>query len=414
MFEDLTNQLNELLKNYQYTDTHFTSVIISDRITTEVLDELPRDYMVICDDNLKGLALSIFPGERIVSLGNNLIADVVHVEQLVKNNSSNTLVAFGSGTINDICKYASFKMGRNYYLFPTAASMNGYLSCFASLKLGGHSQSFRAQLPKTVYVALDVIEDAPKRLYYSGIGDLLCSVNTHLEWWLASLYSNNGYSAELASLLEGLENDFLEGLVLEEMSRVKFLQLMKLIFYSGLVMTITGSSSSASQSEHGFVHAFDLLYPKVASELLHGEKVAYFTQYSLKMWQKLIKVDDLYSCLDSNKYFMYLQKLNVGLRGVIAPESLQKTIDNKIAVVAAIKKFAGNEKKSWHKVISNVISALGNSRYYSRVKILSIVAARLEQRLLSNLRVENAIKLSPFIRDRFTIADLCMLTFTKN
>lgn len=413
MFEDLTDEFNEFLDRCGYKGGLFSSVIISTQPVSVALEMLPDDCIVICDDNLKSLALSFFAEEKVVSLGADVVANIELANLLASRYSERTLVAFGSGTINDLCKYASFVARRDYCLFPTAASMNGYFSEFASLKTGSLSQSVRAHLPKIVYVDLRIIMAAPCRLYYSGIGDLFCSVNAHLEWWMASFYSDNGYRADLINLLEELEDEFLKGLNLEVMQPEKFLQLMKLIFYSGLVMTVTGSSSCASQSEHIFVHAFDLLYPEAAYALLHGEKVAYFTAYSLKIWETLVKIDDLFISLQPQRYIEEAKKHSASVLEIIGAEQLQKNIDYKLDKVRKIKNFKSNEKKSWHLIRSNVVSAFGNSRYYSRVKIISIVAARLEPMLLSNLRVENAIKISPFIRDRFTIADLHMLASRK-
>nr|WP_233417523.1 iron-containing alcohol dehydrogenase [Wolbachia endosymbiont of Brugia malayi] len=58
------------------------------------------------------------------------------------------MVAFGSSTVNDVCKYANYLEGKNYISFPTAASMNGYTSANASILVDGYKKSFKAHLPK--------------------------------------------------------------------------------------------------------------------------------------------------------------------------------------------------------------------------------------------------------------------------
>ncbi|MCV3769730.1 MAG: iron-containing alcohol dehydrogenase, partial [Wolbachia pipientis] len=62
---------------------------------------------------------------REVSLNMSASLEIVN---LVRNKAkdSDLIVALGSGTVNDICKYASYLEGKNYISFPTAASMNGY------------------------------------------------------------------------------------------------------------------------------------------------------------------------------------------------------------------------------------------------------------------------------------------------
>ena len=50
---------------------------------------------------------------------------------------ADALIAVGSGTINDLCKYAAFQDGKPYAVFGTAPSMNGYTSVNAAITVGG-------------------------------------------------------------------------------------------------------------------------------------------------------------------------------------------------------------------------------------------------------------------------------------
>ena len=55
--------------------------------------------------------------------------------------SADALVAVGSGTINDLCKYAAAQDGKPYVVFATAPSMNGYTSMNAAITVDGHKKS---------------------------------------------------------------------------------------------------------------------------------------------------------------------------------------------------------------------------------------------------------------------------------
>ena len=88
---------------------------------------------VVCDANTRG----VLGARVVVALGGpgrvseivlpgTPAADMASVElvrALTKHASA--LVAVGSGTINDLCKYASFLDGKPYGVFGTAPSMNG-------------------------------------------------------------------------------------------------------------------------------------------------------------------------------------------------------------------------------------------------------------------------------------------------
>ena len=61
---------------------------------------------------------------------------------------ADALVAVGSGTINDLCKYAAAKDGKPYAVFATAPSMNGYTSKNAAITVDGHKKSLPAGAPR--------------------------------------------------------------------------------------------------------------------------------------------------------------------------------------------------------------------------------------------------------------------------
>ena len=60
---------------------------------------------------------------------------------------ADALIAVGSGTLNDLCKYASALDGKPYAVFGTAPSMNGYTSLNAAITEHGHKKSLPAQAP---------------------------------------------------------------------------------------------------------------------------------------------------------------------------------------------------------------------------------------------------------------------------
>ena len=75
-------------------------------------------------------------------------ADLATVEELrARTAAAEALIAVGSGTINDVCKYLAHQSGRPYAVFATAPSMNGYLTATASLARDGIKLSLPARPP---------------------------------------------------------------------------------------------------------------------------------------------------------------------------------------------------------------------------------------------------------------------------
>src|SRR5262245_4292353 len=89
---------------------------------------------------------------------------------MARTESAGALIAVGSGSINDITKYAAHLAGKPYAVFGTAPSMNGYTSISAAITEGGLKKSLPATLPKGVFLDLDVMAAAPRRLTASGFG----------------------------------------------------------------------------------------------------------------------------------------------------------------------------------------------------------------------------------------------------
>lgn len=137
-------------------------------------------FFLVADKNTEKLlnksVLSKIPHFIIHS---NSIASLDIVE-LIQNKTKNKelIVAFVSGTANDICKYASYLEGKDYISFPTAASMNGYTSANASILLNWQKKSFNAHLAKAIYIDINILINSPLRLTLSGFADFICRSTT--------------------------------------------------------------------------------------------------------------------------------------------------------------------------------------------------------------------------------------------
>src|SRR5262249_17771111 len=90
------------------------------------------------------------------------------------SSAADAIVAVGSGTINDLCKFAAAKDEKPYVVFATAPSMNGYASMNAAITVDGHKQTLPATTPLGVFMDLEVLAAAPKRMIRAGLGDSLC------------------------------------------------------------------------------------------------------------------------------------------------------------------------------------------------------------------------------------------------
>jgi len=218
--------------------------------------------------------------------------DAALAEIETKSKRADLLVAVGSGTINDLVKLASHKAGKPYIVFPTAASMNGYVSQNASITIAGHKQSVQAQLPLAVFMDMQVITAAPIRLTQAGLGDCLARPTAQGDWLISHHLLGTAYDEAPYQLIAPYEAPVLEQaneLLHGDAQAME--ALMMLLLLSGFGMTIAGSSIPASGAEHMVAHAYGMGNIPSARVNLHGEEIALTTLHMAKRQQQLMEGD---------------------------------------------------------------------------------------------------------------------------
>ena len=189
-----------------------------------------------------------------------------------------SLIAVGSGTINDITKYAAARSGRRYAVFGTALSMNGYTSENAAITVAGHKKSLAAAPAEGVFLDVEVLAAAPIRLTRAGLGDSICRPTAQIDWLLPHVLLGTPYRTAPFRLLEEDEPRLLaapEALARGEAAALA--TLARSLVLSGFGMAICGGSWPASQGEHLVSHWLDMMGDQHWPRALHGEHIAVTT-----------------------------------------------------------------------------------------------------------------------------------------
>lgn len=191
---------------------------------------------------------------------------------------ADALIAVGSGTINDLAKYASALDGKPYAVFATAPSMNGFTSLTASITVDGHKKTLPAQAPAGAFFDLTVLAAAPARLIRSGLGDSICRATAQWDWLLSHLLLGTAYRELPFALLAADEPDLIAHAADLLGGDVKVMRrLVRTLVLSGFGTAIVGSSAPASQAEHLVSHYLDMLGPPDRPPVFHGEQIAVTT-----------------------------------------------------------------------------------------------------------------------------------------
>ena len=214
---------------------------------------------------------------------------IQQIEQNVGKSKSELIVGVGGGRSVDIAKIIGFNLDLPFVSIPTSASHDGIASPFVSIK-GNKPHSLVATAPLGVFVDIDIIKKAPKKLLASGCGDLIAKITAVRDWQLGRDKTGEyygRYSADLALmsakiLMEHSSRFSKKGLDVREV--------VEALISAGVASCIAGSSRPCSGAEHLFSHAVDKLEPGIG---LHGEKCGIGAIMIAKLqgqdWRKIVK-----------------------------------------------------------------------------------------------------------------------------
>lgn len=94
-------------------------------------------------------------------------------------------VGVGGGQAIDVAKYFSWRTGKPLFQFPTILSVDAMYGQRSGVRIDGNVRYKGWAIPESLFFDFDVINQAPKELNYSGIGDILCFHTAVLDWKLA-------------------------------------------------------------------------------------------------------------------------------------------------------------------------------------------------------------------------------------
>jgi glycerol-1-phosphate dehydrogenase [NAD(P)+] len=203
--------------------------------------------------------------------------------------SADALIAVGSGTINDICKYAGAQDGKPYAVFATAPSMNGYTSFNAAITLHGHKLSLPAQAPAGAFFDLSVLSAAPQRLIRAGLGDSICRTTAQADWLLSHELLGTPYRHLPFELLAEDETPLFDraaALMAGDFETME--RLVRTLVLAGFGTAIVGNSQPASQGEHLISHYIDMFAPASRPLIYHGEQVGVTTLSMVRLQERTL------------------------------------------------------------------------------------------------------------------------------
>lgn len=266
-----------------------------------LLCEKYNNILLVCDNNTYNICgknvetiLAEKISNRIVleSNGDVVIPNEEKISEIESGIQSETdlIIGVGSGVINDLCKYVSFRHNLEYFIVATAPSMDGYASVGAALILKGMKVTINARPPKAIIGDTDVLKNAPQKMIQAGYGDIIGKYSCLNDWKLSALINNEYFCDNIYNLtLSQTEKvkPFAHALLNKNEEAVE--ALMEALVTVGIAMSYVGNSRPASGSEHHLSHYFEITGILENKDYYsHGIDVMYSTAVTAKIRENII------------------------------------------------------------------------------------------------------------------------------
>jgi glycerol-1-phosphate dehydrogenase [NAD(P)+] len=267
-------------------------ILLGEGVRTEVPERLRREnrrgtvVWVLSDENTEEAAGSEL--KRALGRGGRLkLAEEVLpgspkpvctpelAEQLTERAraaSAGLILAVGGGTMSDLGKAVSHRLGLPNWGLMTAPSMDAHASGTSNMKTPSGAVSRPAAPSVRVFCDTDILARAPEELFQAGLGDQLAKFLGYLDWQLGAwvfeeYFCPEAAEASLQSVRMTMQALREPGLAQGEVR----LRLADALLTSGLCMQSLRQSRPAASAEHTAAHLWEIAHvARVPRLALHG------------------------------------------------------------------------------------------------------------------------------------------------
>lgn len=330
------------------------------------------------------------------------------------------ILAVGSGTINDLCKFISTRNHRDYMIYATAPSMDGFTSTGAALTLNHVKTTVDVLGPVAVIGDTEILANAPMEMISAGLGDTLGKYTALVDWKLAHLINGEYYCEEIVRMVEAALASVRElSGKLAQRDPDAAEALTKTLVLTGLAMTFADCSRPASGCEHHLSHFWEMRYQMEGRPpVLHGIKVGIGLVTILKLYHQLAEEKIDFAALKADA-----EKLVSGKEGAAGSlhnkafweEEIRREYRDAADGILKLEEKAGknNEEErlrrlqvmeeNWPEICRIIREGLPETEEAERLLLSADAPVNPEQIGVSPDLTETAVRLAKEVRNRFTM-----------
>lgn len=203
------------------------------------------------------------------------------------------VVAVGTGTINDMVRYFSYKIALPFFTVATAAPMDGFASGIAAIQVNHLKTTFQARPPLAIIGDTEILKNAPYGMIAAGLGDLLGKCTCLCDWRLAHLITGEHQCGRVMELVEDCVQHVLSVAdAARERNPETLGYIMEGLVLTGVAMSLYGNSRPASGCEHHMSHYWEtILEQRGQRPAAHGAQVGVGTVLILSAVEELTARD---------------------------------------------------------------------------------------------------------------------------
>ena len=259
--------------------------------------DFPNNILLVADKNT--LAASDGIVENLLGNGfdvklklydNLTVPTTAEVEDIVSLSTSVCgVLSVGTGSLNDVCRRACLLTDKQFAIFATAPSMDGFASGTAPIIVNGIKETLPARQPSVIMADTRILANCPVVLKAAGFGDIIGKFIALVDWRVANLLVGEYYCDNIAGLVrEAVRRmtEMADKVCLPDEDTAAFI--METLILTGIAMRLAECSRPASGAEHQishFVGMKQLADGKISD--FHGKKVGVATLELVRIYNKL-------------------------------------------------------------------------------------------------------------------------------
>ena len=203
------------------------------------------------------------------------------------------MIGVGTGSITDMLRFSSYKLGLPCFTVATGAPMDGFAASIGIMNVNNLKKTMQAHTTELIIGDTDILKTAPYRMTVAGFGDLIGKITCLNDWELARIINNEHYCKNIVDLVQNCLSHVLSiAPKIKDRDPDALGSVMSGLVLSGAAISLYGNSRPASGAEHHMSHYWETVMEQRGTQhAMHGEQVAVGTVLVLMLIEELLKWD---------------------------------------------------------------------------------------------------------------------------